>query len=286
MDGTQTKVEEHAALEKEARLKDLIAGYGQIALAYSGGVDSTYLADVAHEVLGPRARLVIADTPSIPRSELAAATALARERHWNLMVIHPKEFENEAFLRNERDRCYVCKAELFSHMKRYAVEQGIPVIAYGETADDAFDLSRYGKVAAQEYAVAAPLQSAGMKKDEIRFLSRRRGLPTWDKPSFACLSSRFPVGTRLTPAELSKVERAEEALKALGFRQYRARHHGSLCRLEVDPADFPRVLEPQLRARLLDELTAAGYRYVTLDLAGYRTGSTAEPPPPAESAES
>ncbi len=263
------------ALAKEVTLKALLEAYGSMVVAYSGGVDSTYLADVAHETLGAHARLVLADSPSIPRSEFDEAKALAAARGWNLTVIETDEFSVEEFLRNDARRCYICKGELFKQMTAFARTEGIARMAYGETADDLADPTRLGKLAAQEYEAVAPLLEAGMLKDEIRLLSLRRGLPTWNKASFACLASRFPKGTRLTVEALARVERAEELLKGMGFHQYRARHHGDICRIEVDPAELPKLVEPEVRETLLRELQAAGYRYVTIDLAGYRTGSTA-----------
>lgn len=265
-------------LDKEDRLKEIIAGYGSMVVAYSGGVDSTYLADVAHEVLGERGELVIADSPSIPRSELAAAKALARKRGWTLAIIKTSEFDLEEYLINDPMRCYHCKTELFQQMETYARESGAAVIAYGAIAEDALDPTRVGHRAAEEHAVVAPLEQAGLSKDEIRILSRVRGLPTADKASFACLASRFPTGTRVSREAISKVEQAEEVLKTLGLRQYRARHHGDLCRIEVDPADIPRVLEPGMRDTIVKGCREAGYRFVTLDLAGYRTGSSSIAP--------
>lgn len=265
-------------LDKEERLKNIIAGYGSMVVAYSGGVDSTYLADVAHEVLGERGELVIADSPSIPRSELAAAKALARKRGWTLAIIKTSEFDLEEYLINDPMRCYHCKTELFQQMETYARESGAAVIAYGAIAEDALDPTRVGHRAAEEHAVVAPLERAGLSKDEIRILSRVRGLPTADKASFACLASRFPTGTRVSREAISKVEQAEEVLKTLGLRQYRARHHGDLCRIEVDPADIPRVLEPGMRDTIVKGCREAGYRFVTLDLAGYRTGSSSIAP--------
>lgn len=266
------------AFNKEATLKDLLRSYGSLAIAYSGGVDSTYLADVAHEVLGVRAQMILADSPSLPRSEYEEACAIARERGWDLAVIETREFENEKFLKNDASRCYLCKGELFTRMKRYAEEHNVAVLAYGETADDMSDKTRVGKRAAGEHKVTAPLLETGLLKEEIRQLSKRRGLPTWNKASFACLSSRVPVGTPLTVKALGEVERAEELLKSQGFRQYRARHHGDLCRIEVDPADFQKLMEDETRTRIVEEIRRIGYRYVTLDLAGYRTGSTAAQP--------
>ena len=265
------------ALEKEEALKKLLRGFGSIAVAYSGGVDSTYLADVAHEVLGGRACMLIADSPSIPRSEMAEAAKLAKERAWTLTVLETHEFESEAFLKNDGRRCYHCKNELFATMRRYADTNNIAVLAYGETADDLSDKTRVGKLAANENGVAAPLQDVGLLKSEIRELSAQRGLPTWNKAPFACLSSRFPVGMRLEVNEMAKVEQAEETLKRLGFHQYRARHHGDICRIEIEEQDFPKILEPAVRAEIVRALTEAGYRFVALDLAGYRAGNMARP---------
>lgn len=265
------------AIAKEEHLKRLLAGYGSIAVAYSGGVDSTYLADVAHEVLGERAHMLIADTPSIPRSELAEAQALAAQRGWRLEVIQPNEFDQQEFLKNDSNRCYYCKGTLFSTMKEYASEHNIAVLAYGETAEDTFDTTRVGHVAAAEHAVVAPLKEAGMKKDEIRLLSRQRQLPTAEKASFACLASRFPTGTPLSAEAVGRVERVEEALRTLGFHQYRARHHGDVCRIEVDLAELEKTVLPEVREALIREALAAGYRHVAVDLAGYRTGSAYRP---------
>lgn len=266
------------ALEKENALKALIAGYGTLAIGYSGGVDSTYLADVAHETLGAKAHMVIADSPSIPRDELEEARRIALERGWNLSIIETREFEKEEFLRNDPMRCYVCKSDFFEHLHAYAQTHGIAVLAYGENADDGQDLTRQGAKAAREQRVKAPLVDAGFGKEDIRERSRERGLPTWNKASFACLSSRFPAGSRLNPEEVLKVERAEQLLRKLGFRQYRARHHGELCRIEVEVQDFEQLLQANTRETLIEGLRKVGYRHVTLDLAGYRTGSTAASP--------
>ena len=264
-----------AILEKESRLKARLAEYGAVAIAYSGGVDSTYLADVAHETLGSKAVMVLADSPSIPRAEVAEATGVARSRGWDLHVIRTREFDNEDYLKNDERRCYFCKSELFEKMRGYALGHGVTVLAYGAIADDLQDTTRVGHLAAKEYAVVAPLQDAGLSKAEIRELSRRRGLPTADKASFACLASRIPTGTRVTVSDVEKVERAEEVLRALGFHQFRARHHGNLCRIEIDLEDLPRLLEDDTRGRLVHGIRAVGYRFVTLDLAGYRTGGAA-----------
>jgi uncharacterized protein len=264
-----------AQLEKEQRLKLLIARYGSLAVAYSGGVDSTYLADIAHEILRDRAVMIHADSPSVPRSEVKEATDLAHSRGWNLQVIFTGEFENENYLKNDGTRCYFCRSELFSRMQAYAAEHEIAVMAYGAIMDDLLDPTRLGAKAAQERSVVAPLQAVDLSKVEIRQLSKRRGLPTWEKASFACLSSRFPVGTRVNLDDIAKVERAEEVLKALGFHQYRARHHGDLCRVEIESADFSRLEDKALRHELQRGIVAAGYRYVAVDLGGYRTGNAA-----------
>lgn len=271
------------ALEKEEQLKNLIRGYGSIAVAYSGGVDSTYLADVAHEVLGGRACMLIADSPSIPRSEMAEAAKLAKERAWTMTVLETHEFEHEAFLKNDGRRCYHCKNELFATMRRYADTNNIAVLAYGETADDLNDKTRVGKLAAQENGIIAPLQDVGLVKSEIRELSARRGLPTWNKAPFACLSSRFPLGQRLNVEEMARVEQAEETLKRLGFYQYRARHHGDICRIEIEEQDFPKMLDPEVRSEMVKSLKNAGYRFVALDLAGYRTGNMSRTDDPKQS---
>lgn len=264
-----------ATINKEAHLIDLFREYGAVVIAYSGGVDSTYMADVAHEALGANARLLIADSPSIPREELREAAELAQERGWCLEIIQTKEFESPDFLKNDQRRCYYCKTELFDMMRRYAKENDIPVIVYGETADDSFDTTRIGIHAAREGNAKAPLAEAGFTKDEIRERSRARGLPTWEKASFACLASRIPTGNPISPEVLLKVEKAEEVLRSLGFRQYRARHHDTICRVEVAADDFPLLLATTTREIVVEKLHALGYRYVTLDLAGYRTGSTA-----------
>ncbi len=262
-------------LPKEERLREIIAGYGTIAVAYSGGVDSTYLADVAHDVLGSKASMIIADSPSIPRAELQEAKDLAKERGWNLHIIATQEFENEEFLKNEGKRCYFCRGELFTKMGKFAADNQVAVLAYGAIVEDLLDPTRVGTIAAREHAVVSPLQEAELSKPEIRVLSHRRELPTWNKASFACLSSRFPKGVRLTREGMSTVEQAEEVLKGMGFRQYRARHHGDICRIEIDPADMAKLLDPEIREQVTRDITKAGYRFVTLDLGGYREGSTA-----------
>jgi uncharacterized protein len=261
--------------KKLQALRALLQAYGRVAVAYSGGVDSAFLAAMAHDTLGDAARLVLADSPSLPRAELHEAVALAEARGWALTVVQTDEFENEDYLKNDGTRCYHCKDALFSRMDSFAQAEGIGVMAYGEIADDKLDPTRYGAKAAKEHRVVAPLAEVGLYKQEIRALSRERGLPTSDKASFACLSSRFPVGTRVEREAVAQVEAAEEVLKAHGFHQYRARHHGDLVRIEVGADEVSRLFAPALHERVLSGMRAAGYRHVTVDMAGYRTGSTA-----------
>lgn len=258
-------------LTKEARLREILAGYETLAVAYSGGVDSAYLSDVAHEVLGDRATMIHADSPSVPRSEVREATELAEARGWNLTILNTNEFENEDYLVNDGTRCYHCRTELFVHMGAYAEQKKVAILAYGAIVDDLRDPTRLGHKAAQEHRVVSPLQEADLSKAEIRALSRRRDLPTWEKASFACLSSRFPVGTRVSLGEIRKVEGAEEVLKALGFHQYRARHHGDLCRIEVGADELGKLMDGELRQAVFHGVKAAGYTYVALDLQGYTT---------------
>lgn len=262
-------------LLKEEQLKNQLFSFHTMVVAYSGGVDSAYLADVAHEAVGMDAHILLADSPSIPRAEVQDAEALAAARGWHFVRVQTQEFEKDEFLRNDGSRCYHCKTELFTHMAQYATQHELRVLAYGEISEDALDPTRMGARAAREHRIAAPLADARLTKEEIRQLSLHRGLPTWNKASFACLSSRFPRGTRVNVQEMQRVEQAEEILKREGFHQYRARHHGDLCRIEVDTADISRFFDPAFREALVQELRRIGYRHVTLDLEGYRTGSTA-----------
>lgn len=258
--------------EKEQLLLDELKSYGSIAVAYSGGVDSTYLADCAHEALGQNALMVIADSPSIPREELQQAIDMAVERGWNLRIIQTSEHLQEAYLENKGDRCFHCKNELFTRMEDILSEFGDIVLAHGAIEDDKGDI-RPGAQAAANHCVVAPLQNAGLYKKEIRILSERRGLPTAEKASFACLGSRFPTGTRIELNAMTQVEQAEAILRERGYVQYRIRHHGDLCRIEIEPADFEKLMNE--RTELVGAIKAAGYRFVTLDLSGYTMGSSA-----------
>lgn len=263
------------ALQKEIKLKEYLQQFSSLAIAYSGGVDSTYLSAVAHEVLGNKCVLLIADTPSLPREELKEALELAKQQNWNVSIIRPEEFKDERFLKNDSYRCYYCKSELFKTMMEFTKQNNISTIACGENADDLLDTTRTGKLAMREFGVVTPLSDIGMTKQEIRILSGLRKLPTADKPSFACLSSRIPTGTPITIEDLKRIENAEKVLKELGFKQYRVRNHQNLARIEVEISDLPRLISEPIRSKVYQELQKLGYRFITVDIAGYRTGSTA-----------
>jgi len=265
------------AQKNEERLKAILAEYKTLAIAYSGGVDSSYLCDIAHEVLGARCEMIIADSPSLPRAEFAEAKQLAEARGWNLTVIQTDEFQNEAYLKNDGKRCYFCKSALFQKMQAYADSHGVTTLAYGAMADDTFDPTRLGMLAAAEYEIVAPLQAADLGKEAIRHLSRTRGLPTAEKAAFACLSSRFPVGTPVTLEDIGKVEAAEEVLKGHGFHQYRARHHGDTCRVEVGQSEVARLLDPSIRATVVNAIKATGYTEVAVEPEGYKDPNSSTP---------
>ncbi len=259
--------------EKEQTLLEELKSYGALAVAYSGGVDSTYLADCAHEMLGHNAMMVIADSPSIPREELQAAIDMATARGWNLRIIKTSEHLNDEYLQNKGDRCFHCKNELFTRMEDILSEfDDNIVLAHGAIEDDKGDI-RPGTQAAANHCVVAPLQNAELYKKDIRILSERRGLPTARKASFACLGSRFPTGTPIDLESMTRIEKAEAILRARGYRQYRVRHHGDLCRIEIDPIDFDKLMHE--RTEVVDAIKKTGYRFVTLDLTGYTMGSSA-----------
>ena len=261
--------------EKLEALKTLLHGYSSVAIAFSGGVDSTFLLKTAADVLGDRAVAVTAAPPFVPRRELSEAAAFCRE-HQILQIVLPADaFSLEEARRNPPDRCYRCKRELFSRMREKAREEGFPTVAEGSNADDLLDY-RPGMRALRELGIQSPLLEAGLGKAEIRELSREMGLPTWNKPSFACLASRFPVGEEISDEKLSMIDRSEQFLLDCGFRQFRVRLHGSLARIELKPEELEKAAEPDLRRRITEALQAYGFRYVTLDLTGYRTGSMNE----------
>lgn len=258
--------------EKLNCLKEILAGMGSVLVAYSGGVDSTFLLKVASDVLGVKALAVIGDSRTLPSDEKRAAIEIAKKLNVRCLVIESREISNPEFAANSKDRCYWCKSELFSRLRGIAEHEHILHIVDGSNADDRSDY-RPGARAANECGVRSPLQEAGLTKEEIRTLSRAMGLPTWNKPSMACLSSRIPYGEKITEEKLEKVEKAEKILKSLGFSQVRVRHHNETARVEVAESDIPRLAEPDLRKEIVARLKAVGYRYIALDLEGYRTGS-------------
>jgi uncharacterized protein len=260
---------------KEASLRDLLHQLPSILVAYSGGVDSAYLAYAAHQTLGDRVLCVTADSPSYPERHRELARRIAREVGLQHEIITTNEMERPEYRANPANRCYYCKHELYTHLTAIARERGIPVIADGSNADDRGDY-RPGRQAAREFGVRSPLDEAGLTKAEIRELSRRAGLPTWDEPASACLSSRIPYHSEVTDAKLRTIERAEEAIRSLGFRVCRVRHHGSRARVEIGADELARALDPAVRARIESELTAIGYHEVEIDPRGYRMGSLNE----------
>src|SRR5271165_3941002 len=244
----------------------------RLLVAYSGGIDSAFLAWVAQQELGADMLAVLADSPSLARSEMQDAVAFAEEQQIPLVVIETEEVDRPEYRRNDRTRCFHCKDELFTVMLQYAATYGFDHIAYGMNLDDRGDF-RPGQQAAQQHGVVAPLFDAGLTKAEIRQLAREAGLRLWDKPASACLSSRIEPGRPVTPEALSVVEAGEEALHQLGFRQCRARHHGPIVRIEIAADELPRALTPAMAAEFARIFKALGFSYVTLDLEGFRSGS-------------
>ena len=258
--------------QKAEHLRQILAGQARLIVAYSGGVDSAFLAWMAHQVLGGQMLAVIADSASLARTHLEDALAFARERGIPVKVVETQELENPAYVRNDAMRCFHCKDELFTVLERYREAFGFEAIAYGVNADDEGDF-RPGQQAARQHHVLAPLVEAGLTKAEIRELARRADLRVWDKPASACLSSRVEYGRAVTPAALSHIERGEDALRALGFRQFRVRHHGDIVRIEIAREELPRALTAGMAREFTRVFKQLGFKFVTLDLEGFRSGS-------------
>ena len=263
------------ALTKERALRALLRELGSVLVAYSGGVDSSYVAHVATEELGGRALCVTGLSPSLAGSQHEELLALARARGFRHETLATEELGDPRYLRNASDRCYFCKSELYSKLAPLAGARGLAAVVDGSTTDDLGDY-RPGRAAASERGVRSPLVEVGMSKSEVRELSRRAGLPTWDKPASPCLSSRIAYGTPVTIERLRTVDAGEEIMRALGFREFRVRHHDELVRLEVAPAELDRALRRETADELARRFRALGFRYVTLDLHGYRTGAMNE----------
>jgi pyridinium-3,5-biscarboxylic acid mononucleotide sulfurtransferase len=253
-------------------LQEQLRGVGRLLVAYSGGVDSAFLAWAAHRELDDNMLAVLADSPSLARCQMRDAVEFAREQNIPLQVIETDELENTDYRRNDAGRCFHCKDELFTVMEQYRQQHGFETIAYGVNVDDQGDF-RPGQKAARQHGVTAPLLDAGLTKEDIRTLAREAGLRVWDKPASACLASRIEYGRAVTRETLSAVEQGEEALRQLGFRQFRVRHHGQIVRIEIAKDELPRAMTPEMAAQFTETFKALGFTYVTLDLEGYRSGS-------------
>ena len=266
---------EKTVLEKRELLVSLIKKMETLIVAYSGGVDSAFLAAIGNEVLGQKSVAVIAASPSLAPTELEEATKLADDLNLNFKIVNTREVERSDYQANNPDRCFFCKDELYSHLMKYAEEEGIKNVSNGTNVDDLGDY-RPGLEAAKQYGVRSPLVEAGLTKNEIRHLSQEMGLPTWDKPAQACLSSRIPYGTTVTVEALTKIAKAENYLRKKGLKQLRVRHHDTVARIEVEPQDFAAVMDDRFRSDISQYFKSIGYAYVTVDLDGFRSGSLNE----------
>lgn len=264
-----------ALAEKGRRLHEILAGYQSVLIAFSGGVDSAYLAIAASASLGERALAVTADSPSYPDTHRRLALSIASDFGFAHELINTAELDRPEYRANPANRCYYCKDELYSHLRAIATERGIAVVVDGNNADDRGDY-RPGRQAAREHGVRSPLDEADLTKDDIRALAREAGLESWNEPASACLSSRIPYGHEVSNDVLRQIERAEDAVRALGFRVFRVRHHDTVARLEIARSEMPRALDPDVNMKLVAALKSLGYQYVSLDLQGYRLGSLNE----------
>jgi pyridinium-3,5-biscarboxylic acid mononucleotide sulfurtransferase len=272
LSGLVSNVDAGGALEKQLRLFEQLGAMGQVIVAYSGGIDSAYLAWAAHRVLGDKAVAITADSASLPESHKRDAETFARDIGFRHEYIATREFDNPDYVKNDANRCFHCKDELFTRLAAVAAERGIANIVYGVNQDDLGDY-RPGQKAAGLHEVKAPLVDAGLYKAEIRTLARMAGLTVWDRPASACLSSRIPYGTAVTPEVVKTVERGEEAMRALGFRQFRVRFHGDLVRLEIAREELARALNLEMAQHFAGIFKELGFHYVTIDVEGYRQGS-------------
>ena len=257
---------------KMEQLQEHLRSLGRVLVAYSGGVDSAFLAWAAHRELGEDMLAVLADSPSLARSQMHDAVAFAEEQHFPLAILQTAEMESADYRKNDSSRCFHCKDELFTVMEEFRSQRGFDTIAYGVNVDDQGDY-RPGQQAARQHGVAAPLLHAGLTKPDIRELARTAGLRIWDKPASACLSSRIEYGRAVTPEALLVVEQGEDALRQMGFRQFRVRHHGDIVRLEIARDELPRALSPEMAEEFTRIFKALGFSYITLDLEGFRSGS-------------